>query len=234
METRTGLLLLTPLWLLGTGCASLWPWSAHSRRTEATEYTVPADESTPQQNPAVIEPEVQRRTVQRPKIKAHNWELGAYTGVLSIEDFGSNTVSGLRATYHVTEDFFFEANTGRSSAGKTSFETLGGDVQLLRPDEKRFTYYNLSLGYNLLQGEVYLGRKTALNSALYLIGGIGSTQFAGDQHFTFNFGAGYRVLPADWLAIHLDVQDLVFQSDLLGENKRTNNLGIRLGATVFF
>jgi len=81
---------------------------------------------------------------------------------------------------------------------------------------------------------VYLGRNHALNSALYLIGGLGSTKFAGDQHFTVNFGAGYRVLPTDWLAIHLDLQDLVFQSDLLGKNKLTNNLGAHLGATVFF
>jgi outer membrane beta-barrel protein len=234
METRARLLFLTPLLLAMTGCASLWPWSARERRAAADDSQVAADASTPQKNPSVIEPQVERRTVTRPKIKAANWEFGAYTGMLSIEDFGSNPVSGLRATYHVTEDFFFEANLGRSEAGKTSFETLGGDILLLTPDERRLTYYNLSLGYNFLPGEVYLGRNTAMNSALYLIGGIGSTQFAGDQRFTLNFGAGYRVLPTDWLAIHLDVQDLMFQSDLLGENKLTNNLGARLGFTVFF
>jgi outer membrane beta-barrel protein len=73
-----------------------------------------------------------------------------------------------------------------------------------------------------------------MNSALYLLGGIGSTKFAGDQRFSVNFGAGYRVLPTDWLAIHIDVQDIVFQSDLLGKDKLTNNLMAHLGATVFF
>jgi outer membrane beta-barrel protein len=81
---------------------------------------------------------------------------------------------------------------------------------------------------------VYLGRNLAMNSSLYLIGGVGSTKFAGDQHFTVNFGAGYRILPTDWLAIHLDMQNLVFQSDLLGKNKLTSNLGASIGATVFF
>ena len=84
-------------------------------------------------------------------------------------------------------------------------------MQLLTPAERRFTYYSLSLGYNLLPGEVYIGRSLAMNSALYLLGGIGSTKFAGDQHFSVNFGAGYRLLPTDWLAIHIDVQDRVFQ-----------------------
>jgi len=49
-----------------------------------------------------------------------------------------------------------------------------------------------------------------------------------------NFGAGYRILPTDWLAIHLDMQNLVLQSDLLGKNKLTSNLGASIGATVFF
>lgn len=234
METRARLLLLTLVLLGTTGCASIWPWSSRDQVDAVIEPSPLAEESAPQPNPSVIEPEVERREIKKPKVDSENFELGAFAGVLSIEDFGSNPVYGLRAAYHVTEDFFFEASVGQSTAGKTSFETIGGDIELLTPDERRFTYYNLSLGYNFLPGEVYLGRNTAMNSALYIIGGIGSTKFAGDQHFTLNFGAGYRVLPTDWLAIHIDVQNLMFQSDLLGEDKLTNNLGAWLGATVFF
>jgi outer membrane beta-barrel protein len=234
METRARLLLLTLVLLGTTGCASMWPWSSRDRVDAVIEPSPLAEESAPQQSPSVIEPEVERREIKKPKVDSENFELGAFAGVLSIEDFGSNPVYGLRAAYHVTEDFFFEASVGQSTAGRTSFETIGGDIELLTPDERRFTYYNLSLGYNFLPGEVYLGRNTAMNSALYVIGGIGSTKFAGDQHFTLNFGAGYRVLPTDWLAIHIDVQNLMFQSDLLGEDKLTNNLGAWLGATVFF
>jgi hypothetical protein len=40
-------------------------------------------------------------------------------------------------------------------------------------------------------------------------------------------------LPTDWLAVHIDVQDLVFQSDLLGKESH-NNVGAYIGATVFF
>ena len=234
METRARVLLLTALLLPLGGCASLhWPW----QKADATAAEEPVASEETDDNaapPRVIEPEVERRKVKVNRIDAENIEVGAYYGALSIEDFGTNPVYGIRAAYHVTEDFFFEANYGRSTAGETSFETLGGNIQLLTGSERRFTYYSLSLGYNLLPGEVYIGRNLAMNSALYLIGGIGSTKFAGDQRFTVNFGAGYRVLPTDWLAIHIDVQDHVFQSDLLGKDKLTNNLGAYIGATVFF
>ena len=127
-----------------------------------------------------------------------------------------------------------QAEAGRSTAGKTSFETLGGNIQLLTGDERQFTYYNLALGYNFLPGEVFLGRNLAMTSGFYLLGGIGSVDFAGDQKFTVSFGAGYRVLPTDWLAIHIRMQDRIFDSDLLGESKLTNNLEANIGLTVFF
>jgi hypothetical protein len=209
METRARVLLLTALLPLA-GCASLhWPWSKDQAAAE--EPVVVETDDTASAPPSVIEPQVERRKVKVASIGAENIEVGAYFGALSIEDFGTNNVYGVRAAYHVTEDFFFEANVGRSTAGQTSYETLSGNVQLLTDDERRFTYYSLSLGYNLFPGEVYLGRG-----------------------LTVNFGAGYRVLPTDWLAIHIDVQDLVFQSDLLGKDKLTNNIGAYLGATVFF
>jgi outer membrane beta-barrel protein len=230
METRTRLLLLSLALASLTGCASL-PW--HKAKAEDQQPAASEEEpsSTP---PEVIQPEVERRKIKVPRIEADNVELGGYYGSLSIEDFGTNPVWGLTAAYHVTEDFFFLGSFGRSTAGKTSYETLGGDVQLLTPAERRFTYYSLSLGYNLLPGEVYIGRSLAMNSALYVLGGIGSTKFAGDQHFTVNFGAGYRLLPTDWLAVHIEVQDRVFQSDLLGTDKLVNNLGAMIGLTVFF
>lgn len=237
MESRARVLLLTALLLPLSGCASFhWPWSKDRDRAAAEEpVAAGADEITADAPPPrVIEPEVARRKIKINKIDAENIEVGGFYGALSIEDFGTSPVYGVRAAFHVTEDFFFEASVGRSTAGRTSFETLGGNVQLLTNAERRFTYYSLSLGYNLLPGEVYIGRNLAMNSALYLLGGIGSTKFAGDQRFSVNFGAGYRVLPTDWLAIHIDVQDHVFQSDLLGQDKLTNNFMAHLGATVFF
>jgi outer membrane beta-barrel protein len=235
METGPRVLLLTALASLSlSGCALFRGAPEDPVTAEEPDPAAAEPDAAGTAPPKVIEPEVERRQVKVASIDAENIEVGAFYGALSIEDFGTNPVYGIRAAYHVTEDFFFEAAFGRSKAGKTSFETVGGDVELLTDDERRFTYYNLSLGYNILPGEVYLGRDLAMNGALYVLGGIGSTKFAGDQRFSVNFGAGYRVLPTDWLAIHIDMQDIVFQSDLLGKDKLTNNLMAYLGATVFF
>jgi outer membrane beta-barrel protein len=229
METGLRILLLTALLTTLPGCASVGNWFHHPSPAESTE-PVPEDSAPPR----VVEPEVTRRQIEVPKVRSRNVEVGLYYGELSIEDFGSHPVYGATAAYHITEDFFFQAEGGRSKAGRTSFETLSGNIQLLTEAERRFTYYDLSLGYNFLPGEAYLGRGIAMTSAFYLLGGIGGTDFAGDTKFTVNFGAGYRVVPRDWLAIHITVQDRVFNSSLLGSSKVTNNLEARIGTTVFF
>jgi outer membrane beta-barrel protein len=184
--------------------------------------------------PQAIEPALERRQITAAAIDTENLEFGIFGGIISIEDFGAQPVYGLRLAYHVSEDLFLEAAYGRSKAGETSYESLSGNVQLLTDDERTFSYYNLSVGYNLLPGEVFFGSRWAFNTAVYVIGGIGSTSFADDKHFTFNAGFGYRLLATDWLALHLDVRDHIFNSDLLGKDKTTHNLELHGGITVFF
>jgi outer membrane beta-barrel protein len=239
MENGIRVLLLTVALAALSGCASVGNWF-HSRQntndeqaqaSDAGKSTDPSqDDDTP---PRVVDPTVERRKIVVPKIRSSNIELGLDYGALSVEDFGTNPSYGATAAYHVTEDFFFQGEYGRSNAGRTSFETLSG-INLLTSAERRFTYYDLSLGYNFLPGEAFLGRGVALSSAFYILGGVGGVDFAGDEKFTVNFGAGYRVLPCDWLAVHITVQDRVFQSDLLGTTKLTNNIEMRVGTTVFF
>ncbi|MFI4867777.1 MAG: outer membrane beta-barrel domain-containing protein [Steroidobacterales bacterium] len=211
-----------------------WPWHRHPSNAASTASGASANEDADAAPPAVIEPQVERRKVKVPKIRAKDIELGAYYGEISIQDFGAQPVAGARLDYHISEDLFFEATYGRAKGGKTSFELLGGNVQLLSDAERRFTYYNLSLGYNFLPGEVFIGRNLAMTSALYMIGGIGNVKFAGEQNFAVNFGAGFRVLPTDWLALHIDVQDLVFKSNDIGVYQLKNNLQATIGASVFF
>jgi outer membrane beta-barrel protein len=230
MESRLRILLLTVVLATLPGCATVRHWF-HRDHTSAADSAPAEDDNTPP--PRVVDPEVARRKITVPNIRSRNIEVGINYGVISIEDFGTHPVYGATAAYHITEDFFFQAEVGRATAGNTSFETLSG-ISLLTGSERRFTYYDLSLGYNFLPGEAFIGRGRAMTSAFYLIGGIGGTDFAGDTKFTVNFGAGYRVVPTDWLAVHITVQDRVFQSDLFGTTKLTNNLEARIGTTVFF
>ena len=244
METRVRGLLLTAALLSSAvlpGCATVHRWREHraevraageeARAEAAQENPSAGSDSVP---PGVVQPQVQRRKVEVPRIRSSNFELGAHYGVMSIEDFGSHPAYGFDLAYHVTEDLFVRAEIGRSTGGLTSFETLGGNVRLLTEAERKFTYYDLGVGYNFLPGEAFFGRSRAMTSSFYLIGGAGATQFAGDKKFTVAAGAGYELLPLDWMAVRIGFEDHMFQTDLLGAGKLTHNLEAGLGIAAFF
>jgi outer membrane beta-barrel protein len=184
--------------------------------------------------PPVIEPELERRDIEIAAIDTEDFEVGLFAGAMSIEDFGVGTSLGARIAYHMTEKFFVELAAGRSEGEETSFERLSGAAQLLTDEERILTYYDLSLGYNIFPGEVYLGSQRAFNSAIYLIGGVGKTNFAADDRFTLNVGFGVRLIPRDWFAIHADVRDHIFDIDLLGQEKTTHNFEAHIGIAFFF
>ncbi|ARN72793.1 outer membrane beta-barrel domain-containing protein [Oceanicoccus sagamiensis] len=182
----------------------------------------------------VIEPDLQRREIQTSALDTEDFEVGFFVGIISIEDFSSNEVYGLRAAYHITEDYFFEAAYGTSEGDLTSFEKLSGGSPLLSDSDRDYTYYNMSVGWNVLPGEVFIGDSYVFNSSFYVIGGIGSTEFAGDDWFTVNIGAGFRLLLNDSIAWHVDVRDHIFDRDTFGEDETTHNMEIHTGFTVFF
>ena len=227
MESRFRVLFLAlPVLALSlSGCAStksLFGWGEESAPPPAE----------PQGQ--VIDPEVERREIKEPKIDNENWEITAFAGIFSIEDFGSDLVYGARIAYHVTEGFFVEASAGKTQAGLTSFEVLGGGAPILSDEERDFIYYNLNVGYNILPGEAYVGKSRAYNTGLYISAGLGSTRFAGDDRFTVNFGAGYRFILTDSIAIHLDFRDHLYDIDVIGEEKTTHNLEGTMGLSFFF
>lgn len=184
-------------------------------------------------NEQVIEPAVPRRDVRVPKIPSNDIIVGAYLGTYSSEDFGASFVYGARVGYHITEDFFVEGVYGTTKVSDENYrQILPGGV--FPTKEETLSYYNLSVGYNVLPGEAFVGRKYAFANALYLIAGIGSTKFLGQSSQTINFGLGYRVFLKDWAAIQFDFRDHMYSLDLLGQSKSTQNLEFTLGATFFF
>jgi outer membrane beta-barrel protein len=223
MESRLRILLLSALVAASTSGCALFGREA------------PVDDPGPTaMDRPVVEPEVERRAIATPRIDTEDFEVGASIGLLSIEDFGSNVSFGASLAYHLTEDFFLEGTFGMSKAGRTSYENLSGAVELLTDDERDYTYYALSVGWNALPGEIFLGRNRAYTTALYLIAGAGSTNFGGDDRFTANAGLGFRLLLTDSVAAHFDFRDYIFDTDLTGEKKTVHNLETRLGVTWFF
>lgn len=194
-----------------------------------------ADEADKPEPVQVIKPEVKPREISEADIDDEFFEIGAYAGVLTIDNFGSEPVYGVNAALHATEDFFLQINYAISSAGNTSFEELSGEnVRLLTDSERDYTYYNLLVGYNIFPGEVFMTSKLTFNSAFYLIGGIGNTEFGGEDNFTTTLGTGYRIVLLDWLTWHIDFRDHIFNSDILNEDETTHNIELSSGVTLFF
>ncbi len=227
MESRLRVLFLAVAMIALSGCGTNGFFGIGGNKSAPPPFGAPEPEQ-------VIDPDVARRDIKEPEIDAEDFEIGGFAGIMSIEDFGSNLVYGVRLAYHITEGFFLEGNVGQTEAGLTSFEVLSGGAPILSDSDRQYTYYNLNVGYNILPGEGFIGESRAYNTGLYLTAGLGSTRFAGDDRFTVNFGAGYRFLLNDIVALHLDFRDHLYDIDLLGEEKTVHNLEATLGVTVFF
>ena len=182
----------------------------------------------------VVEPALERREIEPPAIDSENFEVGMFVGMISIDDFASEPVYGLRAAWHLSEDFFFETSIGMAEADLTSYEKLSGGAPLFEDNERDYQFYNLSIGWNVLPGEIYFSENRAFKSDLYLIGGVGGTDFLGDTWFTATVGIGYRLLINDWIAWRLDVRDHIFDRDTFGGDETTQNIEWSTGVTFFF
>ena len=181
-----------------------------------------------------MDPDLNRRQIQEADIDALDIELGIYYGMMMVEDFGSSALVVSTLAYHVTEDFFLELGYGDTQLEQSSYERLGGGLPLLTQAQRKFHYYDASVGYQLLPGEGFVANRWAFNDTFYLIAGVGNSEFAGDDRHTVVVGAGYRLILLDWLAWRFDVRDHFFDSELLGENKTHHSLSVVTGMSLFF
>jgi len=243
MESRLRLFLLTPLMVSILLCNSGCSLFRHKTRTSNEPATssgpvvvdAAASATTATVTEPVLEPKVERRKIKTPKIHSSDFEIGMFGGILGIEDFGSHSVYGARVDFHISESFFLQGAYGRSRGGKTTAESLSGNIQVLSSANRNYNYYNLSLGWDALPGEVFVGENRAYNSALYFIVGAGGTKFAGDNHFTVNGGFGYRVLVNNWVSARIDIRDYLYDTALLNSPKKVvNNLEATLGLSFYF
>ena len=197
--------------------------------TPAAAQTTTPSSATEQ----VIVPQVERRDVKRPKYPSNDFAVGLFAGTYATQNFGAAAVSGLRLSYHVTEDIFVDATLGRSKVSDENFrQVLPGGIFVNRTET--LSYYAVSAGYNVLPGEVFFGRNHAKATQGYVLAGVGSTDFAGQKRQTFHAGFGLRLIVADWFSVQADVRNHIFTLVLLGRRQRTQNLEVTAGLTLFF
>jgi len=181
----------------------------------------------------VIVPPVERREVHKPKYPSNDFEVGLFGGAYSSQNFGTSGVYGVRLGYDITEDFFVEATYGRTKVSDKEFRNIlpGG---IFTAEQQKLKYYDLSLGWNFLPGEIFIGKNWAKASTMYAIGGVGNTSFDSQRMQTWNFGLGAKLFLADWVALRADVRDHIYTLDLLGKRSSTQNPELTLGFAFFF
>lgn len=161
------------------------------------------------------------------------FSLGVSVGMLNVEDFTSEFVPTLSATFRASEDFFLQANYLRADISKSSYETT--QSSLFSGDDRRFTHYDFLFGYNLFQSEFYFASEKAALANLYVVSGIGDTEFGGESSFTYTLGIGYEMAVSRHLGFYVDFRDYIYQSTLVSDEKRSvNTTHIGLGAKFQF
>lgn len=154
------------------------------------------------------------------------FEIGISTGIISVEDFTSELTIGVNATFRATENFFMQFNYFQ-----TDISSSDSEAGPLLSRKRDFKHYNVLLGYNLFQGEIFKGKYSGLSS-FYGILGVGDTEFLGEASFTLIYGVGYRMALTRRLMLNFDLRQYYY--DYLNtdefENSVTNShLSVGLG-----
>jgi outer membrane beta-barrel protein len=180
-----------------------------------------------------VVPQVDRRDVKLPRFPNSDFELGAYGGVYSTQNFGSSAAGGVRLGYHITEDFFVEGAVGATKVSDEAFRRIlpGG---IFTGNTEKLVYSNLNVGMNVLPGEVFLGGSYAMPSQVFVLAGGGTTRFNGQRMQTIDFGVGVKVYVKDWFAVRVDMRDNIYTLDLLGKRDRTQNVELNAGLSFLF
>ena len=64
--------------------------------TAAAAPAVAQNNAVDDEPPVVIDPALERRDIKPPRIDSENFEVGIYGGLMSIEDFGTNSSVGVQ------------------------------------------------------------------------------------------------------------------------------------------
>ncbi len=183
----------------------------------------------------IIEPKKEVPVAEAAAIDTEQFELGLFGGFLAVEDFNTNPVFGVSFSYHITPAFMAQLNYGKSEVDRATFEeNAGSGFTFLRGSERDFEYYNILAGYRVLRGRSFIGRNKKYNSDIYILGGFGAVDFAGDTNVSVVLGTSYRVVLTDSLVGSIDFRGHSVDRDFLNDDKRTFNTEFSFGLNWLF
>lgn len=177
----------------------------------------------------VIDPDKNIATANAAARDTEHVEFGLYVGILSVEDFNTNSSIGFSARYFIKENIFVEGNYGRSSTKRANPE----GSQNFNPD-RTFSYIGIAAGYQMLKGRSFLGKKRKYNTGLYAVGGLESIKFADESTSGAVLGLSYKTILTDLVTVNLDFKNHIFNRSFLNDDKLTLNPEMIIGFNLIF
>lgn len=184
----------------------------------------------------IIEPNKKAEPAKPAMIDTEKFQAGLYVGMLSVEGFNNNPVSGLSLSYQLNKNTLLLANYATSTVTRTTYEKRE-DLDFLSPSQREFRYVTLSGGYKLFTARSFFDEKHKYDSDVYLIAGIGNMTFAGNSGLGWSLGASYRVVFTDWLVVTADFRNHIFDTESVfnpTSSKLTQNLEWSIGFNALF
>ena len=185
----------------------------------------------------IIEPKQTNKPKNSATIDTERYQVGVFTGFLSVEDFSTNSVQGLSAYYRINDTYMVGLEYGSTEVGLTTAEEreLGPFV----PGGREWTYQAIKGAYKLFSARSFLSPKLKYDSDVYFTAGVGKVEFANNKETGFSLGASYRVVVTDWLVVNMDLTDHIAKTTSVfeGPNASTNsthNVSFSLGLNALF
>lgn len=145
------------------------------------------------------------------------FDLGVAFGTLAIEDFPTEWLMGISASFNASEDFFIQYNYFKTDIAESSFEKDSNNTLGLGED-RSITHYDILLGYHLFQSEFALLDGEMQLSTLYLVAGVGDTKLGEEENFSYTLGLGYEIEVLPNILLNFDYRQHIFDSALIATN----------------
>lgn len=181
----------------------------------------------------VVKPPERTDRARRAAIDSENFELGAYLGALSVEDFSTQLSAGVTLNYHISSRFLVQAHYAQSDVERATFEEVSGG-NFLSDSDRSFEHVSVLAGYRLAEGRSFFGGERKFNSYIYALAGPSQVSFAGEDNTGFTLGLSYKTVLTDWATLNLDVRDVVVDRSFLGDDKTTHNTELAIGLNLLF
>ncbi|MFL0799320.1 MAG: outer membrane beta-barrel domain-containing protein [Agarilytica sp.] len=182
----------------------------------------------------VIDPDKKTTSANPAALDTEHFEIGFNAGLLSVEDFNTNTMKRFSFKYYFNEKVFVEAALGSAKTKPSGVEVSDG---LNFISDRKFKYTSVSGGYQVLKGRAFWGNRRKYNSGLYLIGGLEKVDFASNSETGLVIGVSYKTTLTDWFSINLDFKDHIVNrniTNIVDSEKLTHNSEISIGFNTFF